>query len=58
MTTGAVPGLSSEGPKSRPRIGRTPIIERKLAETASPLTVSDFHRYEDFSELTFAGANN
>ena len=26
--------------------------------STSPLTVSDFHRYEDFSELTFAGANN
>src|SRR5208282_5554448 len=39
-TTGAVPVFSSEAAKSRPRNGRTPSIERKFGETASPLITS------------------
>src|SRR5438552_15624824 len=33
-------------------------FDRPELSSTSPLTVSDFHRYEDFGELTFVGSRN
>jgi hypothetical protein len=57
QTSGGRPKVGEKWRFSLCRYDYSAAFDRPELSSTSPLTVSDFHRYEDYGELTFVGPN-
>jgi hypothetical protein len=55
--TGGKPQAGDKWRFSLCRYDYSAVFDQPELSSTSPLTVADFHRYEDFGELAFVGAN-